>query len=66
MASETLERDPPQSTQEENGQEDGNEEASRTWEIEQGIPQPDDPFIEKYFNGRDALIAQEDKHRSGS
>ena len=36
------------------------------WEREQGIPQPDDPFIEQYFNGRDKLIAQEDKHRSGS
>lgn len=33
------------------------------WEIENGIPQPDDPFIEKYMNGRDALIEQEKKQR---
>lgn len=36
------------------------------WELEQGIPQFADPFIQKYFDGRDALIAQEDKHRSGA
>lgn len=35
------------------------------WEIEEGIPQRSDPFIQKYFQGRDALVAQEDKHRSG-
>ena len=36
------------------------------WELEEGIPQPHEPVIQKYFQGRDALIAQEDKHRSGS
>lgn len=41
-------------------------EEEEAWEREEGIPQPSDPFIQKYFQGRDALIAQEDKHRSGS
>jgi len=36
------------------------------WEASEGIPRASDPFIQKYFQGRDALIAQEDKHRSGS
>lgn len=36
------------------------------WELEEGIPQHSDPFIQKYFDGRDALITQEDKHRSGA
>jgi len=36
------------------------------WELSEGIPQFEDPFIQKYFAGRDALIVQEDKHRSGS
>ncbi|KAI9730701.1 MAG: hypothetical protein M1834_005670 [Cirrosporium novae-zelandiae] len=34
------------------------------WEIEQGIPQFEDPFIQQYFNGREALIEQEHKQRS--
>ncbi|KAJ8605692.1 hypothetical protein MRB53_041409 [Persea americana] len=34
------------------------------WELQEGIPQFSDPFIQKYFQGRDALIAQEAKHRN--
>jgi adenosine deaminase CECR1 len=34
-------------------------------EVEQGIPAKDEPFINKYLAGRDALIAQEKKQRSG-
>ena len=36
------------------------------WELEQGIPQPNDAVLNKYHEGRDALIAQENKHRSGT
>jgi hypothetical protein len=35
------------------------------WELEQGIPQFEDPFIEKYMQGREALIEQEKKQRHG-
>ena len=38
-------------------------ETSR-WEVEQGLPQPTDPFIQQYWNGRDALIEQETAQRS--
>lgn len=41
------------------------EEKNLQWELEEGIPQMTDPFIQKYFQGRDALVAQEEKHRSG-
>ncbi|KAH8701644.1 putative CECR1 family adenosine deaminase [Talaromyces proteolyticus] len=33
------------------------------WELEEGIPQFEDPFIQKYLNGREALIEQEHKKR---
>ncbi|CAF9927810.1 MAG: hypothetical protein GOMPHAMPRED_004497 [Gomphillus americanus] len=33
------------------------------WELEEGIPQPDEPFIQKYMAGRAALIEQEKKQR---
>ncbi|QKX63346.1 uncharacterized protein TRUGW13939_10516 [Talaromyces rugulosus] len=33
------------------------------WEQEEGIPQFEDAFIQKYLNGRDALIEQEHKQR---
>ena len=33
------------------------------YELEEGIPQPEDPFIQKYMNGRKALIEQEKKQR---
>lgn len=35
------------------------------WELEQGIPQFEDPFIQKYIQGRAALIEQEKKKRHG-
>ncbi|KAI5926965.1 adenosine/AMP deaminase [Camillea tinctor] len=33
-------------------------------EISKGIPQESDPFVQKYLEGREALIAQENKERS--
>lgn len=36
------------------------------WEIEEGIPQFGDPFIQQYLKGRDALIVEEQKRRHGS
>ncbi|KAI0386651.1 Metallo-dependent hydrolase [Hypomontagnella monticulosa] len=33
-------------------------------EISQGLPQESDPFMQKYIQGREALIAQENKERS--
>ncbi|KIW70485.1 hypothetical protein PV04_02751 [Phialophora macrospora] len=33
------------------------------WELDEGIPQVDDPFIQKYMAGRQALIEQEKKQR---
>lgn len=42
------------------------EEDLEAWAASEGIPRAADPFIQKYFQGRDALFAQEDKHRSGS
>jgi len=35
-------------------------------EVEQGIPANDEPFINKYLDGRSALIAQEKQKRSGT
>jgi hypothetical protein len=35
------------------------------WELEEGIPQLEDPFIQKYVQGREALIEQERKQRHG-
>lgn len=35
------------------------------WELEEGIPQVEDPFIQQYLNGRKSLIAQEQKQRHG-
>ncbi|KAI9719472.1 MAG: hypothetical protein M1812_003543 [Candelaria pacifica] len=34
------------------------------WEAEEGLPQMEDQFIQKYMQGRSALIAQENKQRS--
>lgn len=34
-------------------------------EIAEGIPAKTEPFLQKYLQGRDALIAQEKKQRSG-
>ncbi|KAJ5814621.1 hypothetical protein N7474_006398 [Penicillium riverlandense] len=33
------------------------------WELQQGVPQVEDPFIQQYLRGRDALIAEEQKRR---
>lgn len=35
------------------------------WVRDQGVPSFDQPFIQKYLQGRDALVAQEKKQRSG-
>lgn len=35
------------------------------WELDEGVPQFEDPFIQKYLNGRDALIDEEHKKRHG-
>lgn len=34
------------------------------WELDLGLPQPEDPFIQKYIQGRAALIDQEKSSRS--
>jgi hypothetical protein len=40
--------------------------SSEEWEeISQTIPSTDEPFLQKYIDSRDALIAQEAKQRSG-
>ena len=39
---------------------------SEQWdEVSEGLPRMDDQFIQKYLQGREALIAQEKKQRSG-
>lgn len=35
-------------------------------EVARDMPAADDPFIRKYVDGREALVAREDKQRSGS
>jgi adenosine deaminase CECR1 len=35
------------------------------WAQAEGVPSLSDPFIQKYLSGRDALVAQEKKQRSG-
>lgn len=35
------------------------------WELEEGIPQLEDPFIQQYLKGRDSLISEEQKQRHG-
>lgn len=39
---------------------------NRSWELQEDIPQVDDPLIQKYLNGRNALIQEEQKQRHGS
>lgn len=34
------------------------------WLVEEGVPSADEPFIQKYLDGRDALVAQEKRQRS--
>ena len=41
----------------------GSIDSQLEWELDEGIPQFEDPFIQKYFQGREALIAQEKKQR---
>ncbi|KAJ5564517.1 hypothetical protein N7513_000759 [Penicillium frequentans] len=36
---------------------------NKDWELEEGIPQVEDPFIQQYLKGRNALIAEEQKRR---
>lgn len=35
------------------------------WELDEGIPQFEDPFIQQYLRGRQALIEEEQKQRHG-
>ena len=35
------------------------------WGQAEGVPTLSDPFIQKYLSGRDALVEQEKKQRSG-
>ena len=35
------------------------------WELEEGIPQVNDPFIQQYLKGRSSLIEEEQKQRHG-
>lgn len=42
------------------------EEDELVWQQEEGIPQAHEPVIQKYFQGRDALIDEEEKQKSGS
>ncbi|KAJ5190266.1 uncharacterized protein N7498_009251 [Penicillium cinerascens] len=37
--------------------------SDNSWELEEGIPQFEDPFIQQYLKGRDSLIAEEQKRR---
>ena len=48
-----------------NADSDESHDAELDWQIEQGIPLFEDPFIQKYFSGRAALIEQEKKQRHG-
>ncbi|KAL2002792.1 hypothetical protein VTN02DRAFT_5894 [Thermoascus thermophilus] len=41
----------------------GREDQDVNWELDEGIPQFDDPYIQKYMNGREALIEQEHQLR---
>ncbi|KIV82810.1 hypothetical protein PV11_04886 [Exophiala sideris] len=43
--------------------ENGSIDSDLEWELEEGIPQIEDPFIQRYMSGRDALIEQEKKQR---
>lgn len=39
--------------------------SSLEWELEEGVPQFEDNFIQKYLQGRDSLIEEEKKQRHG-
>lgn len=36
------------------------------WDLEEDLPQFEDPFIQQYLKGREALIAEEHKRRHGT
>jgi adenosine deaminase CECR1 len=40
-------------------------EEIEAWAKAEGVPSATDPFIQKYLSGRDALVEQEKKQRSG-
>jgi adenosine deaminase CECR1 len=40
-------------------------EEIEAWAQAEGVPSATDPFIQKYLSGRDALVEQEKKQRSG-
>jgi adenosine deaminase CECR1 len=40
-------------------------EADDAWHQKEGVPRLEDEFIQKFLSGRDALVAQEKKQRSG-
>ncbi|DAA76609.1 TPA_exp: Uncharacterized protein A8136_7286 [Trichophyton benhamiae CBS 112371] len=42
---------------------EGSQDEVAAWEVEEGIPQFEDPFIQKYLQGRNALIQEEKKQR---
>ena len=42
------------------------DEDSKKDDLPEGIPKVSDPFVQKYLNGRNGLVAQEKKQRSGS
>jgi len=42
------------------------DDADTQWLKERGVPTFEEPFLQKYLQGRDALINQEKKQRSGS
>lgn len=44
---------------------DSTENQREEWEVADGVPNFTDPFIQKYMSGRDALVQQEKKQRSG-
>ena len=46
------------------GDNNGEEAEVPQWEIDLGLPQLEDPFIQQYLNSRDALIDQEKSTRS--
>ena len=40
-------------------------QSNEEWQIEEGIPQVEDPFIQQYLRGRSSLILEEQKQRHG-
>jgi hypothetical protein len=44
---------------------DGEWNSDDEWHETEGVPRLEDQFIQQYLTGRDALVAQEKKQRSG-